>query len=647
MTGLRFILCALLAMAPFVVPALSHAAPPLEVYGRLPETEMVAMSPSGKRLALVATVKEQRRLIVLEDGKVIISQPVGEQKARNVSWAGEDRVMLQVSRAASIGIDFTTNMAEITSMIVIPIGKDPIWAIFERDKSIYAGVSGFYGVFGENGRYGYFGGIKAQPGLVAVHVSAEGPALYRVDLETKTKELVARQPIYASRKWLLGADGQIVATLDYKTADGDWVIKNADNKTLASGRSPAGSVRLISLGRTAGTVLYRKRKDDIGDGYVIELPLDGSPETELLNEELLSRYLYDGPTRQLIGYVSSEDRKVHFFDPQRDKIVTATRKAFPGLAVDIVDWNDAFDRLLVRTSGNGDAGTWWLVDRKARSASAVAVAYPIEPQDVGPISTFAYTAADGLKMSGILTLPPGRPARNLPVVLLPHGGPRDQDDPIFNWWPQALASRGYAVFQPNFRGSTGFGRDFERAGWGEWGRKMQTDISNGLNALAGEGIVDAKRACIMGASYGGYAALAGVTLQKGIYRCAVSVAGISDVGKMVSNDLSERNNNSFLMRSLKAEIGSGRDLAKVSPIRFAERSDAPVLLIHGADDIVVPYSQSSEMATALSRAGKPVEILKLSGEDHWLSRGETRLTMLKAAVAFVEKHNPPDPTPGK
>ncbi len=202
------------------------------------------------------------------------------------------------------------------------------------------------------------------------------------------------------------------------------------------------------------------------------------------------------------------------------------------------------------------------------------------------------------------------------------------------------------MLQPNFRGSTGYGADFERAGHGEWGRKMQTDISDGLAQLIKDGIVDARRACIVGASYGGYAALAGVTLQQGLYRCAVSVAGVSDVGKMVVTDTFESGGNQTLARGLKEEVGSVRDLEAVSPINFAAKADAPILLIHGKDDTVVAYDQSNDMAAALRRANKPVEFVTLPQTDHWLSRGDTRNAMLQATVAFVEKYNPPDaPSP--
>jgi dipeptidyl aminopeptidase/acylaminoacyl peptidase len=256
-----------------------------------------------------------------------------------------------------------------------------------------------------------------------------------------------------------------------------------------------------------------------------------------------------------------------------------------------------------------------------------------------------YAAADGLKMEGVLTLPPGRPAKALPAVILPHGGPRYHDTVGFDWIAQAFASRGYAVFQPNFRGSTGYGDEFERAGNGEWGRKMQTDISDGLAELVRQGLVDPKRVCIVGASYGGYAALAGVTLQHGLYRCAVAIAGISDVYRMVNDEVEESNSDPMLIRNLKQELGQGRDLKAVSPVRFADKVDVPVLLIHGKDDTVVHFSQSTAMAEALRHAGKPVEFVTLTAEDHWLSKGETRLQMLQSSVDFVMRNNPPDPAP--
>ena len=237
--------------------------------------------------------------------------------------------------------------------------------------------------------------------------------------------------------------------------------------------------------------------------------------------------------------------------------------------------------------------------------------------------------------------------QGLPLIVLAHGGPAARDVLGFDWWAQAIASRGYAVLQPNFRGSTGYGRDFLEAGYGEWVRKMQPDLSDGVRWLAGQGVIDPARVCIVGASYGGYAALAGPTLDRGVYRCAVSVNGVSDLRRMVDREARMRAEDEnaavrYWNRFMGAERLGDRSLDERSPFRLAEQADAPILLIHGRDDTVVPVEQSRLMAQALRRAGKPVELVELDGEEHWLSRSSTRLQMLTALMAFLLEHNPPD-----
>jgi dipeptidyl aminopeptidase/acylaminoacyl peptidase len=299
--------------------------------------------------------------------------------------------------------------------------------------------------------------------------------------------------------------------------------------------------------------------------------------------------------------------------------------------------------VLVRTTGNGDSGTWYLVDLAKMGAAAVGYERrALGPEVVGRVSRFAYKAGDGTDLDGILTLPAGREPRNLALVMLPHGGPHSHDEVVFDWWAQAFASRGYAVFQPNFRGSTNRDEGFMRAGFGQWGKAMQTDISDGIAELARQGIVDPDRACIVGASYGGYAALAGVTLQQGLYRCAVAVAPVADLGALFSDEGGSSNRSGMLRRSLLEELGPRSGFAAVSPRQHAAQADAPILLIHGKDDTVVPFDQSDNMAHALAAAGKPYKFVVMREEDHWLSRPETRLQMLEEAVAFVEQYNPAD-----
>lgn len=354
-------------------------------------------------------------------------------------------------------------------------------------------------------------------------------------------------------------------------------------------------------------------------------------------------------TRLIVGVSYGGARpELDYFDPVRRARFKSLVQAFPeNQTMTVAAADTAFQSVVVFSEGEGEPGAYWLVNLKDGSADRLGSAYPGVPaEQVGATRFYSYKAADGLALEGVLTLPPGREAENLPVVVLPHGGPESHDELGFDWWAQAYASRGYAVWQPNFRGSSGYGAAFTRAGHGQWGRKMQTDVSDGLAALAKDGIVNPERACVVGASYGGYAALAGVTVQQGVYRCAVSVNGVSDLTAMLYDERAQNGRESVVVRYWTTFMGASRvgdpALKALSPAELASRADAPVLLIHGRDDTVVPLDQSRTMERALKRAGKPVELVVLAGEDHWLSKGATRKAMLEAAVAFVQKHNPAD-----
>jgi len=623
--------------------------PPLATYGSLPGFDIASISPSGDRIAIVGAVEGARNLIVLDQAeKPLLIVPLENAKVRGVYWAGEDRVLVYKSDTARLGAGFTTERTELFTMVVVPLNGEKMWAIFEREKMITGGVSRFLGIQERGGRfYGYFGGITLDGDFrTEAHLTSTSPVLYEVDLQDhKSRAIAPRGAEGLYRDWVLGPDGSVSATLDFDSRSGSWNVRNGSGQRIAEGSNPLGKVGLVGLGTVAGTTILSET-DDEGGRHWFEIPLAGGERKEILADVALNEAFFDRVTNQLVGYETQGDFPAYSFsDPYRQKVAAAIVKAFPGLRANIEGWNDRFDHLLVMTEGPEDPQTWWVIDIKGRSSREIGHSYVLKGSEVGPMRMVKYAAGDGTEIAGVLTLPPGRKAANLPVVIFPHGGPGARDYPGFDWWAQALASRGYAVLQPNFRGSTGYGAAFRRAGYGQWGRKMQSDVSDGLAYLAAQGIVDPKRACIMGASYGGYAALASVTLQQGLYRCAVAVAGVSDVAKMASIDLKESGYDETMKHGLKEELGDHKDLRPISPVNFAAKADAPVLLIHGKDDTVVPYGQSVAMAAALRAEKKPVEFVTLPGEDHWLSRGETRLAMLEAAVRFIVANNPPDPAP--
>jgi dienelactone hydrolase len=639
---------ALLMAAPFAAKA--GDAPALEAYGRLPAVEDAAISPSGRKLAAVATLNGER-LLVFFDPAMNVSRtiPVGELKVRGLEWIGDNAVLLITSETEDLGRRFIARQYEAYRAMIVP--EDPAQSarvVFSGKNNIVTSIFGSYGIREVDGHWlGLFGGVALTRGSdLQYYLEHSRPSLFAVRLSDNTVDRIA-PPAGENewRDWLIGARGEVVVTFDMSRTSGDWTIKGQSGKTLARGQQRGGEADLVALSHDGRSVIYSAEDAEGERRRWYELPLDGSAgPAEILADVEIERLYLDRTTGRMLGYLRrGEGAGPVFFDPRHQSLASKVYRAFAGKELTLMDWTPSLSHVLVRTSGSNDSGTWYIVDLTKLQADAFGIERPaISAEQVGPISTFEYAATDGLEMDGILTLPPGREAAGLPVVVLPHGGPSSHDDPAFDWWAQAFASRGYAVFQPNFRGSTNRDEAFVRAGHGEWGRKMQTDISDGLAALAGKGIVDPKRACIVGASYGGYAALAGVTLQQGLYRCAVAVAPVSDLALMYRTDVRESGQSRVLSRALQEQLGPRGGYDAVSPRRFAQRADAPILLIHGRDDVVVPFEQSAKMADALKDAGKPHRLVVLREEDHWLSRPATRLQMLEEAVGFVQQHNPAD-----
>jgi dipeptidyl aminopeptidase/acylaminoacyl peptidase len=641
---------ALLSIFFLVPPLLAQAVPPpLSAYGDLPSIEEVVISPTGKKLAVLGSFNERRMLVVFDQElKMEKSFVLGEVKVRSFDFVNDGLLLLRRSTTEDLGFGFTQDKFEFYQAFLVPINDSDARLIFGNRRNLVDATFGFYGIRNIEGRpTGFFGAIeleKSASGRSHYAFKHGRPTLYAVDLlSNKARRVAPAAPENGNRDWLIGKRGEVLARLDTSRSSGKWEIRGTDS-VIAEGQSEFGRIYLVSIGRDGSTIIYGTRDDNSGETAWYEVPVDGSRQpTEVFADIAVERIFTSRETGELIGYLRDDEQlEPVFFDPENTDKAKKIRAAFADFNNRMVDWTPGFGHVVVRIDGNGDSGSYFKVDLSKLKADPIGWERPlIGPESVGPVSRVDYTAADGLEMDGILTLPVGREAKNLPVVMLPHGGPHSQDDEGFDWWAQAFASRGYAVFQPNFRGSTNRGEKFIQAGYGEWGRKMQTDISDGLAMLAEKDIIDPERACIVGASYGGYAALAGVTLQQGLYRCAVSVAGVADVSLM--SRLENRESDSKVRaRSLAQQLGPRSRYKDISPRYHADKADAPILLIHGRDDTVVHYEQSLKMADALKDAGKPYEFVELEGEDHWLSLGETRKAMLKATMDFVLRHNPPD-----
>lgn len=302
--------------------------------------------------------------------------------------------------------------------------------------------------------------------------------------------------------------------------------------------------------------------------------------------------------------------------------------------------------VLVLSYGDVDPGTWYYFDIAKKSLVMVGKTRPsVDPAKMRPMEVMSYKAADGLTIPAYLTRPAtaAASASPAPMIVLIHGGPIARDHWGWDAEVQLLANRGYLVFQPQFRGSSGFGRRFEEAGYGEWGKAMQDDITDGVRHLVAQGIADPQRICIVGGSYGGYAALWGLVKTPELYRCGISFAGVTDIGDFFTNWNDIRFNKASRQR-MKRHIGDSSMSATifdpVSPLKHAARIKAPVLLMHGREDERVPIAHGRRMRNALEANGKTVSWVVFNEEGHGLHYQRSQVAYFEAMLDFLGKHLP-------
>jgi dipeptidyl aminopeptidase/acylaminoacyl peptidase len=629
----------------------ARAQTPVEAYSAAPTFELIDLSPSGDLVARINVIGDQRAVIVtnLSTGENLAAAPVGDLKVRDLQWIGEDRVLIVTSQTRSIP-EYGMENTEVFFGLILNV----------RDGSMLQALANTDNVLGA-----LFDTIDVRrtdrgDELLVRGLSLAGDRqfdLFRIDF-TNGKGRVASRLTYEDQNAVVDPDGEVIATERYDDIRRRWslMLPIGRNDLLRASwtlEAPVDTPTLVGLGRGPRTVIVIARRPDLTPDadyrVAFEVNVDTEEWTRLPVDSDPDGFVYHPATHLLIGSSRIDEDGIHyeFFDEAAKQRWTAIERAFAGKRPRLVSWSADLHQVVVFTD-IGESGTYHLVDFDKGQANILGKAYPsIADAQVGATRAIRYTAADGLVIHGYLTLPPGVEAPSgLPLVVLAHGGPASRDVIGFDWWVQALASRGYAVLQANFRGSTDYGREFLEAGYGEWGRKMQTDLSDGVRWLVERGAIDPARVCIVGASYGGYAAMAGLTIDHGVYRCAVSVGGVSDLRRMVNREAREgiKHDNQtvrYWNRFMGAERLNDRGLDDLSPAYHAAEADGPLLLIHGQDDTVVNIEQSRVMAEAMNRAGKSVRLVELTGEDHWQSRVAGRQQMLTETIQFLEANNPP------
>lgn len=647
----------------FLSIAAAEAAdpPPASAYGQLPNVQSMVISPNGERIAFLAgNTKDERSVLVISlTGEPPNRIPLNGERALGVQWMSDDRVSVVLYKYTERPGGERATYNDVRRLIMNVDGTDSVEVrpavapsnLLPDDPDHVIMVAG---------------AIKQDERARSSTELYQRTDIYKYNIKTgKAKRLHAGRK--GTTDWVLYPNGEPAIRVD---RDFDTDLSDALNletkRTTYYANIGDGWNRILDIRNeqfaknffyVAGFQEGEKdpyaigRRGDADKTGLYKLSLEtGEFEGPLFEPARndLGGPLIDPYTRYMIGYSWTEgSTKRVVWDEELKEIREQIEDTFPGAEVGIPSWDRARQKFVISVSGGPVAHNYYLLDRSSNSLQLIAKAYPNVPDEwVGQVSYIEYEARDGTPITAYLTLPRGRKAENLPLIMLPHGGPEARDFPGFDYWPQFFASRGYAVVQPQFRHSDGFGWAFSQLGYGKWGQEMQTDLSDAIDFLAAEGIVNPERACIFGWSYGGYAALAGATITPEDYICTVAGAPVADLPSFVKWVDSYRGSNSssadYWKRAIGSRFTSQDDLATYSPARRTDQVRAPIMLIHGDIDLIVPIEQSEIMAAALEDAGKPYEFVRLEGENHNILFGETRVEMMEALERFVLEHNPPD-----
>ncbi len=628
----------------------THAKPSVDDYGALPEISAVAMSPSGKLIAIHKDNKKDTNVIgiySLDKNKNIATTQLGELKIHNMYFISEEQIIIVGSELKKV-VNYK-RQHRISTAFSIDTHTGDIRQLLIPGKGVYARQAGLGNIIGlsPDGKYAYMPAI--------IDKSSLHQDLRRSVVKVPLEEFAEAQSIEIgtpeSLEYYVNNEGKIIAEVRFDGKKELYQIMARQGKeAIEIYRFKGEKIPLIPVGLTPdyqSLVISQTINDHI------------TYHTMSLADGKLSKRIFDRSDAEVEQVYRDINQVVHgvrysgffpsyqFFDTSINEHISEAMNNFPEQAVWLSDANPDWENMLFYVEGWSSQGQYHLSKKGQAIKSLLSSRSKIKPTDIHPMASYQYNARDGLKIPTLLTIPANKVnhMKNLPAVMLPHGGPASYDKVSFHWLAQALANEGYLVIQPQFRGSTGFGLDHLKAGDGEWGKKMQHDLTDGVNHLVKRGMIDPQRVCIVGGSYGGYAALAGGAFTPELYQCVVSINGVSDLPRFIKQEKRDHGRGHWVLDYWKTSIANTdnakkvkRRMKEVSPARHAEKFKAPVLLLHGDQDKIVNIQQSVHMYKKLKRADKKVTLKKLKGEDHNLSTSQTRIDALNALVAFVNEH---------
>ncbi|PYJ98094.1 MAG: S9 family peptidase, partial [Verrucomicrobia bacterium] len=474
--------------------------------------------------------------------------------------------------------------------------------------------------------------------------NAEAFDAYRLNVATGEMKMTAKNPGRVDH-WVTDHKGRILAATE---SDG----VNATLLTRLDEKAPFKKVLSTNFRERVTPEFYSfdnkeiYATSNIGRDKVAIVKIDPATAKE-------TDTIYENPEVDVDGLAFSKKRKVltyaeyttwheerKYLDPQTEKMYSTIEQKLPGYQIDLVGNDHEEDKFVVSATSDRTPGSRYLFDTKTNELTKLVDVTPwLKEDQLAPMKPIEYKSRDGLIIHGYLTLPLGRDPKNLPTVMIPHGGPWARDEWGYDPEVQFLANRGYAVLQVNFRGSTGYGRKFWEASFKQWGKTMQDDVTDGVQWLIKQGIADPKRIAIYGGSYGGYATLAGVTYTPDLYAAAVDYVGISNLFTFMKTIPPYWKPFLDQMHEMVGDPEKDKDLfTAMSPALNADKIKTPLFVAQGAQDPRVNKAESDQIVQSLRKRGVDVEYMVKDNEGHGFSNEENRFAFYEATEAFLAKH---------
>lgn len=626
-----------------------------ELFGRADAIGTPRISPDGHNLAVECAPEMKPSICIfpLDSGAAPILLPV-IQDARLMRhyWANNDTLILDIEIFETMQVSSGTEDYVFERAVAFNI-KDKKPVMLMRDNRSWVDTNNLVAIAPDDPGHILISVVTKladqEPGRVR---TKNGDRLAYYVMKTDLKKGGSRQ-VDSDTRFVLDAvhapDGEMIAELRYREVSrGNHTVSITKGKQVLFERTdlsfnPIAVWGLDSSGENLIVFIdegepYGLQRMSLADGTLssIGLPGEGGTVSPII----------DTRSRKVVGFeVDAETMFQVLEDPALKSQRDAIAGAMPGATVTEESWTDDRSESVLAVEFPGKPISYYLFEPGSGALSPVGNKAPhLDDRELGSIESISYEAGDGLTIPGYLTLPPGKTRSDgpFPLILMPHGGPESHDTSRFDWWAQAYAAAGYAVIQPNFRGSTGYGTEFRDAGYGEFGDKMVTDILDAATWADAEGLSEPGNACIVGASYGGYAALMGPLQRSGVVRCVVAVNPLTNPFKF----LADYRYGSFLVNSVERFLGTSRfdSASKRNHVTLTSRVNEmslPILLMAGEEDSTVPFEQSHDLKRA-AEGSADVTLVKLDGEDHYLRSSRARYDVLSNSLAFLHDHLPAD-----